>query len=195
MQTIENAPRLELESLSGLELGEWLDDRGKPNWEWIAGRPVQKLMGDNWHSFLQLQFGILLRAWDPLGKVGPEWRITPTFNEFETRSIVPDVVYLTRDRYLALPEAERRYPTVAPEIVIEILSFRQSMGEINVKRVVCLDWGVKLVLVVHPTQRTITAYDREHRHDGIVFADDQIFSTPLFPGLHWPLAEVFSVLD
>jgi Uma2 family endonuclease len=196
METAEQEPLLGLEELSGLELGDWLEERGKPGWEWIAGRPVQKLMGTDWHSFMQAELVVQLRAWQPEGKVGPEWRITPPPNNYETRSLVPDVVYLSAPRYYALPKGERRYPTVAPEVVVEILSPRQSMSQINIKRRVCLGWGVALVLVIDPYAATLIAYHAE-RPEGTSFARTDTFTKQLagLPPLTLSLPTIFALTD
>jgi Uma2 family endonuclease len=151
-------------------------------------------MGTDWHAVLQAAFIKHLDRWAPAGKVAPEWRFSVPPNDFETESVVPDVVDLAAQRYFALPKAERTYPAIPPEIVVEILSPKQSIGQINIKRRVYLSWGVRLVLIVDPSTRSIEAYENKHPQ-GVAFREPQLLTNPLFPTLSLPLTAIFAVLD
>lgn len=69
----------------------------------------------------------------------------------------PDVAFVSRERIEASGRS-RKFFDGAPDLVVEIVSPGDSATEVHEK---ALDWlaaGVRLVLLVHPRPRTISAY-------------------------------------
>jgi Uma2 family endonuclease len=171
-----------------------LDDTAKPAWEWIGGRAVQKMSPTNWHSFLQRELADRLNAWAGAnGRVGTEWRFRVPPNEYDTRSLVPDVAYISAGRYFALERKERTFPNVPPEIVIEILSPDDRASRVASKKRTYLAWGVLTVLIVDPETRSIEMYDIAGQFK--FYGRRETFIHELFPGLTLPIDDVFAVLD
>lgn len=173
-----------------------IDDAVKPAIEWINGRPVQKLMPTDLHAILQLAFARFLDTWEKSlankrGKVGTEWRFIIPPNSYQTESLVPDVAYLAN--YFDLPKDERTYPNIPPQIAVEILSPGDDPNEVDSRRKFLLWWGVKLVLIADPEQRTVEYHESEDYFGKLNAADT--FASLAFRTLSIPLQPIFAELD
>jgi Uma2 family endonuclease len=173
-----------------------IDDSIKPAIEWINGKPVQKLMPTDFHAFIQRALSGILAAWAKIttngrGKVGTPWRFTIPPNSYKTESLVPDIAYLAS--YFDLPKAERRYPAVPPDIAVEIRSPDDKPNDVAEKRDFYLWWGVKLVIIVDPEQRTVETQEADAAI-AYLTEDDTLISNA-FPTLSIPLHDLFAELD
>jgi Uma2 family endonuclease len=173
-----------------------IDDSIEPAIEWINGKPVQKLMPTDFHAFIQRALSGILAAWARLttggrGKVGTEWRFRVPQNAYETESLVPDIAYL--ESYFDLPKSERRYPAIPPDIAVEIRSPDDKQSDVDEKRDFYLWWGVKLVIIVDPEQRTVET----HEADAAVahLGEHDTLTSSAFPTLSIPLHDLFAELD
>ena len=173
-----------------------IDDSVKPAIEWIHGKPVQKLMPTDFHAFIQLAFARFLDAWARVvthgrGRIGCEWRFIIPPNSYNTQSVVPDVAYLST--YFDLPKANRAYPNVPPDIVVEVLSPGDGPQDVADKREFYLWWGVKLVILADPETRTVEAH--ESAESVSYLAEHDVLTSHAFPSLVIPLSEIFAELD
>jgi Uma2 family endonuclease len=173
-----------------------IDDTVKPAIEWINGRAVQKLMPTDVHGILQFAFAKFIEGWAKAydgksGKVITEWRFLIPPNSYKTESLVPDVAYLSS--YFNLSKSERTYPTVPPDIAVEILSPGDDAEDVVSRRKFFLWWGVKLVLIVDPEKRTVEAHEPPDR--SATFGETDTLTSRTFPSLALPLREIFAELD
>jgi len=173
-----------------------IDDTLKPAIEWINGKPVQKLMPTDFHAFIQAAFLRALYTWAKIttggrGRVGAEWRFRTPPNSYNTDSVVPDVAYLAS--YFDLPKAERRYPAVPPDIIVEVRSPGDDETEIAEKRDFYLWWGVKLVIIADPERRTV---ETQETNDDVSYLNERdTLTSKTFPALTISLHEIFAELD
>jgi len=180
-----------------LELaGTTIDDTVKPAIEWIGGKPVQKLMRTAFHAFVQSAFLRLLYEWakvatDGRGRVGAEWRLRIPANAYDTLSVVPDVAFVA-DLTLQ-PPSERQYPSVPPDIVVEVRSPGDDAVDLMKKRDFYRWWGVKLVITADPERRTIEA--QEQNEPVTYLNENQTLTSRIFPSLTISVREVFAELD
>jgi Uma2 family endonuclease len=167
----------------------------KPAFEWILGRAIRKMSPRRRHAVLQAALGARLREWSGgRGIVGTEWhcRLAP-WGEIR-RPLVPDVSYVSRDRFAALTsEDDREAPPFAPDIVIEILSRGDKREYLEHKRDVYFATGAQLMLIVDPIHRTIEAFEASGLHH--VFRGDATLNPSIFPGLVISLPNLFAELD
>lgn len=142
----------------------------QPATEWILDRPVQKVSPQWNHAALQLAFGERLRSWA------------------RKRHSVSLNGTIARPHRLRATGATGR-----PDIVVEILSPDDRPADVDHKRALYLAAGTRLVILVDDRTRTVSAY----RSDGstTTFGDGSTFAPEAFPGLEFPLSEIFAELD
>ncbi len=167
----------------------------KPETEWILGRPVQKVSPTRTHSRLQSAFLRFLNDWGAdRGEAGVEWRFRACPPGEEIRPLVPDVAYISYQRLTQLDEKDREVPSLAPEIIVEILSPDDRVKRVMEKVRVYRAWGVDLVLNVHPAERRVDVYERS----GEVWsceADREFLKPASFDDLKIPIREIFKSLE
>jgi Uma2 family endonuclease len=173
-----------------------IDDTAEPAIEWIGGRPVQKLMPTDLHALLTGLFWQALFAWAKRatagrGMVGNEWRYIIPSNAYNTETVVPDVSYLAT--YFDLPKTERRYPSVPPDIVVEVRSPDDRDTDVAGKRAFYEWWGVKLIIIADPERRTVETREA----NGVVthLTATDVLTSRAFPTLTIDLRAIFAELD
>jgi Uma2 family endonuclease len=168
------------------------DTEGKL-YELVDGTLVEKAMG--WQE--SLLAGLLLH-WihnyldkNPLGvATGPDG-MTRLFGD-TVRG--PDVAFVNWAR---LPEGKlpsAPIPDLVPNFVIEVLSASNTYSEMSRKRREYFHAGVELVWMVHPRERTITAYENA-LHPTVVGEGQTLDATKVLPGFTVSTTELFSRLD
>lgn len=102
----------------------------------------------------------------------------------------PDAAYVRGERVAALDD-EAGFAEVAPDLVAEVVSPSDRASEVTSKALAWLDAGVRLVRVIDPVGRLVTAY----RPDGVVAlvrgADAALDGGDVLPGFARPLADLF----
>jgi Uma2 family endonuclease len=177
-------------------LEEIVYEETKPEREWINGREVPKAMPTREHGILQLAFGEALRFWAKAGKrgdVATEWRFRVTVPDVRVHPLIPDVAFMSYERLLSLPKADRKYPPIAPEIIVEILSPTDEPADVEYKRKEYLVWGVSLVLIVDPATRLMQESDQKGSVGTI--GDVKTHTPWMFPDLQLPMRALFAELD
>jgi len=101
--------------------------------------------------------------------------------------VQPDLLFVSRERLPgALPEG---YLTVAPDLVVEVVSPSNAASAIQDKVLEYLDAGVRLVWVVDPKARTATTY-RSRSRIAILDEDEELDGGDVLPGFRLPLKKV-----
>jgi Uma2 family endonuclease len=103
---------------------------------------------------------------------------------------VPDVGFIRKDRLP--PRAERsRFPRLAPDLAIEVLSPSDRMAEALSKVAMYLEAGVALVWLVDPAQRTIVVFQPDA--SPMTLRDGDILDGgDVLPAFSVPVAEIFA---
>jgi len=177
----------------GLTLEEFLRmPEKKPALEYEDGQVVQKVSPKTKHSRLQAQtmlaFMRLIGPDESLW-VLPELRVT-----FNQRSVVPDIAVFRRDR---LPLDAAGEPEddlfLQPDLVVEIVSPRQSVTRL-VRR--CLWYaanGVRVSVLVDPGDRSVLIF-RPDAPSVALRGADVIDLGDVVPGFAIPVEELFASL-
>ena len=171
--------------------------RTKPETEWIGDRPVQKVSPTRKHGVLQLAFAEALKAWAKSGhrgQVGTEWRFRASPPGEDVHPIVPDVTYMSYMRLLPLAAKDRELPSIAPEIVVEILSPDDRLKDVVEKRRVYFSWGITLEIIADPEARTVDFYDSPE-HFERVDATVENYTPSSIPSLTLALRAIFAEMD
>jgi Uma2 family endonuclease len=109
--------------------------------------------------------------------------------------LVPDLVYFTAERFARV--VNEKHATAAPDLVVEILSPGTRRRDKGRKRAVYDREGAREYWMVDPEARSITVLRRPGADAGLTdvavltLAEGDILESPRFPGLQFPLREVF----
>lgn len=128
----------------------------KPASEFIDGKITQKPMPQGQHSVIQSELVSIINQTAKSDKIAyafPELRCN-----FESRSIVPDVVVLQWDR-IPLTDTGKiaNRINIYPDWCIEILSPEQSLTQVLDKLLFCSQIGTQLGWLINPEEEAIFA--------------------------------------
>lgn len=117
-------------------------DGAKPAYEYWDGVAIQKPMPTMLHSALQFALTILLdlAGWNALSEV--RLKVVPNAEP------VPDLIAVRGKKY------KGRYPKVAPELCVEILSPGDTLSKALDKSRKYISWGSQWVWIIDPEKRT-----------------------------------------
>jgi Uma2 family endonuclease len=104
---------------------------------------------------------------------------------------IPDVSFIRAGKEVAVPDG---HSPVVPDLIIEVVSPNDRIGEMERKIRDFLNAGVPLIWVVDPDSRTV----RVVRGDGtgaFLMGDAALDGEAVLPGFRLPLAELFKVID
>lgn len=99
-----------------------------------------------------------------------------------------DVAFITTDK--APEPGGRGFGTVIPDLVVEVNSPDDRAGEVLDKVQQWLGAGVKLVWVVDPKTKTITAHQPDG-HAEVLSVDQELIAPNLLPGFKCTVATIF----
>ena len=170
-----------------------LPDDVKPALEWINNRVVQKVSPRRKHSYAQGRFVSALGRWaDELGNgsAATEWHFQVQPPGEISRTLVPDVAFLSYER---MP-IEQQYATDivrgAPDIVVEVRSPDDKQRDIDEKVRVYLAAGSHVVFLVDPDKKTVVAIDPSGT---TAFSNDDSVTHPSMPAFAMPVRSLFEL--
>jgi Uma2 family endonuclease len=169
-----------------------LDDE-KPYTEYLAGRPVQKVSPKRRHGKVQgALFNVLTRVASGRGEVSLEWRCRIDDAPKSKTHLVPDVAFVSYERWRPLGEQQREELPFAPDIAVEVRSPGDDLANFAWKIRAYLDNGALAALDVLPLQRRIVA----HTNEGVFeFGAAETFAIDSVPWLRFEIEEAFVGLD
>jgi Uma2 family endonuclease len=101
----------------------------------------------------------------------------------------PDVSFVKAERFSSSHWKEG-FLTIAPDLVVEVVSPNDLAGELNEKVEKYLAAGIPLIWVINPKVRTVVIY----RGDGTIAKlrpQDELSGENIIPGFRCPVAELF----
>lgn len=104
----------------------------------------------------------------------------------------PDAAFVTAHNFQGLDEV-REFLPVAPDLVVEVVSPSDSSSDVEEKANSWIRFGVRLVLVVDPANRSIRAY-REQASINVYFAGDHVDAADVVHGWRFAVNDVFARL-
>ena len=104
--------------------------------------------------------------------------------------LIPDVVYVSADRFPPEHEQDGYITTVIPNIAFEVISPSETAQTVHAKVMAYLEMGVDLVVTIDPRQRDVTLWDR-HRTARVLSEGDELAFGEVLPGVTVPVGELF----
>jgi Uma2 family endonuclease len=175
-------------ALLELEAPILMDDDG---YELIDGIPKEKDMGAQAEA-VNFDFGLMLGNFVKLHHLGRCFGSNTAYQCFPGRPAhfrKPDTSFIARDRLPPGP-LPTGHLTIAPDLVVEVVSPKNTYEEIEEKIAEYREAGVKLIWVIRPRTKTAMV----HRLDGTVAeipADGFLDGETVVPGFRCRLADVF----
>ena len=121
------------------------------------------------------------------GEAGP-YRVRPG----QVR--LPDVAFISRERFLARPDRDAPIADFSPDLAIEVLSKSNTRREMERKLGDYFAGGTRLVWYIDPKKRTVRVYTRPGQP--VTLKLGQILDGGnVLPGFALPLSELFAELD
>ncbi|MGH7453184.1 MAG: Uma2 family endonuclease [bacterium] len=142
------------------------------------------------HAIIQNNIGRKIGNYlevNPIGVVGGDanYRLWP---ERKKESRAPDVSFILKDR---LPKDLFRYPPIAPDLAVEILSPDDSFEDMMEKVDEYLSQGVKLVWVVITRTREVLVCSAQSKY----VVRDKLTAPELLPGFELSVSDIFAGLE
>jgi Uma2 family endonuclease len=106
----------------------------------------------------------------------------------------PDVAFVSRER---LPDGRfpaEAYPSMPPDLAVDVLSPGNTKGEMSRKRIEYFHSGVRLVWMVDCVERSVAVYTSPNSVR-ILTEEETIDGGDVLPGFSHPVAEFFADLD
>jgi Uma2 family endonuclease len=164
----------------------------KPYLEYVDGRVEAKVSPQFKHSAIQSELLAALNAHARglrLGRAFPELRCT-----FAGRSLVPDVVFLTRDQIAKGPDGEYvNEVRIPPALHVEILSPGQGLKGPRDRLAFSTRHGSRLGWLIDPERHKAEAFLPDARRV-VLPADGALPVDPVLPGLVLTLPQIFGWL-
>lgn len=166
----------------------------KPGSEYIDGEVVQKTMPTTDHAIIQrllsLVLGLFLRE-HPIAEGGPEWRCVfgPTGHEWGR---LPDFALVLRERLRDVRGDEPFFGP--PDLAVEVMSPDDRISDVLMKVRFYLENGVRLVWLIDPATRTVTAWSSwgEAR---VLTEQDVVDGGEVLPGFSTPVRDILPPRD
>jgi Uma2 family endonuclease len=145
-------------------------------------------------SVLAMAIGEFLRRFVRKHKLGIVLGPDGTLEILPSQVRIPDVCFLSWDRFPDGKLPKTPIPAVAPDLAVEVLSESNTEGEMLRKLHDYFSAGVRLVWYVDPRPRTAAVYTSPEQctvldENGILTGGD------VLPGFELPLRELFAEMD
>lgn len=158
-----------------------------------GGEVLQKVSPTTEHASLQRELASRLEGYARPRRLGHAFTEQRVILGRVPR--VPDVSFYTQER-LPLTEGGRyvEHPTTPPDVVAEIYSPNQEdRRDLVLKAAWYVEQGVRVVLLVDPQRRRITAFTAEG--EAVFAGEEPLPLETVAPGLQLTPADILSALD
>ena len=107
-----------------------------------------------------------------------------------TTVLAPDIVFVRNER-VPVGEDRLRFPALAPDLVVEVLSPSNTALEMSDKIAIYLESGVRLVWIVDPVRKSIVAHHPDRTARTFV-SGETIDGGDVLPGFAMAVADAFA---
>jgi Uma2 family endonuclease len=165
-----------ISKLTKAEFWQLADRASDITYELIKGEAIPKMSPKYFHSRVTLRLSRILEdCLGTNGRVGVEW----AFDLAEDSTPVPDLIYVSFKR-LPIEWNENLACPVPPNLVVEIISPRQSFGQMAAKAQDYLLAGVQQVWIIDPPVQSLTILYPDQAPK--TFLDKAILPADFLPG-------------
>jgi Uma2 family endonuclease len=169
------------EQLEGVDIpGKWV--------ELVRGQLIVSEPPSTYHGFVTSKLVVALYEFVRQARLGTVFGDAGFKLESNPDTVrAPDASFVSYDRLPSIPSAPG-YAAVAPDLVVEVVSWNDRRGQLLAKVGSWLDAGARLVWVVDPIRKEAHV----HRPDGsitILGFDDALDGEDVLPGFSYRLSD------
>jgi Uma2 family endonuclease len=169
-------------------------ERDKRLVELIDGTLVEKPVGMD-EAVVAQWVAYHLMTWIVPRKLGVVAGGDGTLRMRNGRVRLPDVSFITTERFAALPRPRPPIPEIGPDLAVEVLSPSNTAREIGQKLQEYFESGTRLAWVIDPPTRTVAVYVAPDRPAHTLSESDNIDGGDVLPGFSVAVAEFFKPLS
>lgn len=160
-------------------------------WELAEGELVEMAPAGGESAEAGLRIGGLIMNHVWTNRLGRTFGSEGGFVLFPDRQTVraPDVAFISVER-LPLDARVRGFVRLAPDLVVEVMSPSDRLGDAIAKVGEYLQAGVRLVWLVRPEEQTVTAFTPD-APPATLTAADTLAGGEVLPGFAVPVADLF----
>lgn len=142
------------------------------------------------HAQITVRFAALLQSHVAANQLGDVLGGDPGFTLERGPDTVraPDIAFFAAAR-VPRPRPTRGFPELIPDLVAEVVSPTQSAAEIEEKIQMWLQVGVKLVVIVYPTTRSVTV--RSASGTRVLREEETLECEEVIPGFACRVGDLF----
>ena len=107
----------------------------------------------------------------------------------------PDIAFFAKERLQELEELPTGFLEGGPDLVVEILSPRNTVAEIEDKIAEYFANGTRLLWVISPGQHYVLVYRCGYEPQGLLISGDLLEGEDVVPGFTFPVADLFQKLS
>jgi len=171
----------------------YANDHTSPLCELVDHTLVEKAVGFE-SSVVALTIAALLRSFIAPRKLGVLSGSDGMFRLIISSVRGPDVAYLSRARFPGGKFPTEAYPSLAPDLAIEVLSPSNTKAEMARKRIEYFHSGVQLVWIVDCVDRSVAVYTSPDAAQ-VLTQDQTIDGGKVLPEFSCLVAEFFADLE
>ena len=173
---------------------EELEQPGAPDglYELIDGEIIEVTPTGDRPSSVTATFTYFVTGHVRVHRLGRVYSAEGGFAPFPGHQTVrsPDVAFVRADRLP--PDSERdKFPRLAPDLAVEVISPSDPMANVLAKVEMWLEAGVRLLWLVDPRARTVSVY-APGQETNLLTESDDLDGGDVLPGFRIPLGELFA---
>lgn len=161
--------------------------------ELVDGVLVEKAMGFI-ESILAFELGRLLKNFVVPRNLGHVAGIDAMLRLFPGLIRMPDVAYVSWDRFPDGKLTQEPIPDLVPDLAVEVVSKGNTAAEMERKRREYFQAGVIVVWMVDPRQRTVSVFSSPEESFDLA-EGDTVDGGDVLPGFQLKLRDLFAELD
>lgn len=161
--------------------------------ELVEGVLVEKAMGYS-ESILAVALAGWLRAFVIPRRLGLVSGESGMMRLFPGLVRIPDVAFASWERFPDRRVPAVPIPSLAPDLVVEVLSVSNTEAEMDRKRGEYFSAGVRLVWLVDPRQRMVAVFTSREQSQ-VLGETETLNGDPVLSGFTLPLRQLFAELD
>jgi Uma2 family endonuclease len=158
-------------------------------YEIVYGEIKERSMPSPVHGRIQLKIAAKLLSHVEENNLGAVYTETH-FELAENLSRVPDIAFVSFERFPEEGEDKSSRWHIAPDLAVEVVSPTDDYEDVQEKITEYFTFGVRQVWIVSPESKTLTFY-HSRKQATILGEEDELVNEDILPGFRLKMSEIF----